>query len=128
MKAPTFELTGTGVLALGAVGAVGLLGLWLYSKKDDLAEAAETALARVNAIGGAITGDENFSLGGAVYDATHGGALDVRSAENLAYRGVNSIGEAVTGDKAWSLGGAIYDLFNPAPPPAVAPSTYGQRP
>lgn len=109
MKAPTFELTGTGVLALGALGAVGLLGLWLYSKKDAIvqaaADAAETAVASVNPA----------------------------SDRNLAYRGVNGIGGAITGVENWSLGGAIYDLLNPEPKPAVPdttpqPDPYGVAP
>lgn len=56
----------------------------------------------------ALTGSTG-TLGTDIYDATHGGALDVTSDQNMIYRGVNKIGEALTGSQDWTLGTAIYN-------------------
>ena len=51
-----------------------------------------------------LTGS-NGSIGGDIYDATHGGALDATSSNNFIYQGVSSL---VGGD----LGTKIYDWFH----------------
>jgi hypothetical protein len=63
----------------------------------------------VNSIGAWLSGNNKFDLGGAAYDATHGGALDVTSSNNAAYSGVNGIGAWLSGDKNFDLGSKIYD-------------------
>jgi hypothetical protein len=59
-------------------GVVGLLAAWfVYRKLGDVLNAVnplnrDNVIARgVNDIGGAITNDENFTLGGWIYDVTH---------------------------------------------------------
>jgi hypothetical protein len=55
-----------------------------------------------------VTGSDG-TIGTDIYDATHGGAVDITSDNNIINRGVSGIGSAVTGNKDWSLGTAIYD-------------------
>lgn len=55
-----------------------------------------------------VTGSAG-TIGGDFYDGTHGGVLDVTSANNVIYGGLSAAGELATGQKGWSLGGAIYD-------------------
>ena len=55
-----------------------------------------------------ITGSTG-SIGGDIYDATHGGALDVTSSNNVAASTVDNLGASVSGNPHWTLGGAIYD-------------------
>ncbi len=55
-----------------------------------------------------VTGS-NGTIGGDIYDATHGGKLDPTSSNNAASSTVDWIGQAISGDKNWNLGGAIYD-------------------
>jgi hypothetical protein len=117
----------TDVIAVGVAGAVLLAAAW-YAKKQ-ISAAADVVLpainpldphnlaySGVNAIGASLTGDENFTLGGSIYDATHGGVLDwggvvnPTSTNNVAYSGVNAIGGAISGQQGWSLGGWIYDV------------------
>lgn len=84
----------------------------------------------VNNIGALLTGNDDFSLGAAVYDAEHAGYFDYfspfgtlkliadktpdavkpTSDQNMIYQGVNKVGEKLTGDKGFSLGGWIYDV------------------
>jgi len=49
------------------------------------------------------------TIGGDIYDATHGGRLDPRSGNNAAAASVDWIGGAISGNSNWTLGGAIYD-------------------
>ena len=49
------------------------------------------------------------TIGGDIYDATHGGALDVTSENNAVYRLNNSMWGVVTGDPKFDLGSKIYD-------------------
>lgn len=83
MKAPNVNLSGTGILALAGLAALGLVGAWVYSNRKTIASAAERTLATVN-------------------------PADDR---NAAYSAVSAVGEAVTGRSGWTLGGAIADLF-----------------
>lgn len=69
-----------------------------------------------------LTGDENFSLGGWVYDVTHDDPLTGKSAsinvinpasdKNIINQGFEYLGQKVTGDKDWTLGGWLYGVFN----------------
>jgi hypothetical protein len=69
-----------------------------------------------------LTGDEDFSLGGWVYDVTHDdpvtgakapiNVVNPASDQNIIYKGVNGVGSYITGDKDFSLGGWLYGVFN----------------
>lgn len=83
------DLSGSGVLALAAVGVVGVAAFVLYSKRGAIAQGITDA-------------------GNAV-----GQAVNPTSDKNLAYRGVNAVGSAVSGDSSWSLGTWVYDLLHP---------------
>lgn len=81
---------------------------------------ADTNLAYqgVNSLGSWVTGDVNYNLGGATYDAVQEvqtWSANPASTQNPYYLTVNALGEKVTGDQNWTLGGAIYDAVNPAP-------------
>ena len=78
MKAPSIGLNGTGVLAIAGVLVVGFLGWKVYRRgaqvvTKDLNPASSDNVVNqaVTAIGQAASGDTNWTLGGAVYDATH---------------------------------------------------------
>jgi hypothetical protein len=115
----------TKVIMAGA--AVALIAVFYGSKK--LVDMAGDALPYfnpadskniinqgVNGLGQIVTGDESWTLGGSIYDATHGGSLDwggvvnPTSNNNIINQGVSGIGGAVSGDKNWTLGGWIYDV------------------
>jgi hypothetical protein len=117
----------TDIMIVGGIG-LGVIVLAWYAKSKvaavpgQLWDAAQAAAPYVNPadnnnvvnkgvswVGSLISGQPNWTLGGSIYDATHGGALDVTSSNNLIYSGVSGIGGAVTGDTSWTLGGAIYD-------------------
>jgi hypothetical protein len=117
--------TETKVIIAGA--AVALIAVFYGSKK--LVDAAEQALPYinpadsrnvinqgVNGLGELLSGEQGWTLGGSIYDATHGGALDwggvvnPTSNNNIINQGVSGIGGAVTGNKDWTLGGWIYDV------------------
>jgi len=72
----------------------------------------------VTGIGSWITDNPYWTLGGSIYDSTHGGWLDwggvvnPASSNNVVNQGVSGVGSWVTGDKNWSLGGQIYDWFH----------------
>jgi len=55
-----------------------------------------------------LTGS-NGSIGTDLYDATHGGRLDVTSSNNAAAATVDWFGGKITGNDSWSLGTAIYN-------------------
>lgn len=57
----------------------------------------------------AVTGSTG-SIGTDIYDATHGGGLDITSDNNFIYNGVSGLGGAVSGNKDWSLGTWLYDV------------------
>lgn len=65
-----------GVLVVGAIGAF-VWWKWgddigkLFTEKFNPASDKNLAYSGVNSVGAAITGDEAWSLGGAIYDATH---------------------------------------------------------
>lgn len=69
-----------------------------------------------------LTGNENFTLGGFVYDFTHDdpltgakapiNAVNPASDQNIIYKGVNGVGSYITGDDDFSLGGWLYGVFN----------------
>lgn len=77
MKAPEVNLTAGGVLAVVALAAVALV--WVQRKRigaavaDAVNPASEKNLAytAVNAVGGAVANDDSWTLGGAIYEATH---------------------------------------------------------
>lgn len=115
-------------LMLAAVGVVGLIAWTVYKKAGAVGDAVKKAApylnpasdqnliySGINAVGGAITQDDYWTLGGAVYDAVQvvGPAINPASDQNLIYSGVNAIGSAATGSNDWSLGGAIYDWTHP---------------
>jgi hypothetical protein len=80
------------VIAIGIAGAVLLAAGWYAKRKlagaaTAISNAAQQALpyinpadrnnvaySGVNALGGALTGDSSWSLGGWLYDISHGGA------------------------------------------------------
>lgn len=79
MKAPALNLTGSGVLATAALALVAGLGVMLWVRRGDIARAASGAAAAVNpadsrnlvnrgvsAVGEAVTGEQGWSLGGAL--------------------------------------------------------------
>lgn len=123
------------MLAIAAGAGVALIVVWQLGKAgravgQAIADGAvnpgsanNLAYRGVNSIGSAVTGDQSWNLGGAIYDWFHdvpadqpgAAAVDLNPADdrNLAYRGVNSAGQAITGDQSWSLGAAIWELFNP---------------
>lgn len=78
----------------------------------------------VNSVGATLTGDQNFTLGGAVYDWWHdvpanqpgAAAVDLNPADsrNIVNRNFEAAGKAMTGDPDWTLGGWIYDVTHPA--------------
>lgn len=75
-----------------------------------------------NRVGQWLTGDESWSLGGAVYDFTHDNpvtgekaavnVVNPASDKNIVYQGVNSVGSYITGDKDFTLGSWLYGVFN----------------
>lgn len=77
MKAPEVSLTAGGVLAVVALAAAALV--WVQRKRigaavvDAVNPASSSNLAytAVNAVGGSVSGDDSWNLGGAIYDATH---------------------------------------------------------
>jgi hypothetical protein len=56
----------------------------------------------------AVTGSTG-SIGGDIYDGTHGGAIDVTSPNNAVYRATNGVWGWVTGDENFDLGSKLYD-------------------
>lgn len=111
----------TTAIKLGAVAAVGLLGLYMVNR------ALTAGTAVVDAAGDALwavsptnnenvlyqtanvplqwaTGDPNATIGNTVYDVTHDGTLNPASANNWVYRNI------LIGGKP--LGIWAYDLFN----------------
>ncbi len=70
-----------------------------------------------------MTGDENFTLGGWLYDVTHDdpvtgakapiNVVNPASDKNIINQGVEYLGQKVSGNNSWTLGGWIYDVFNP---------------
>lgn len=83
MRAPNVNLSGTGILALAGLAALGLAGAWVYANRKTIASAAERTVATFN-------------------------PADDR---NAAYSAVSAVGEAVTGRQGWTLGGQIADWF-----------------
>lgn len=78
--ATNVEVSGTGVAALAGVALLGLVGLWLYSKRGAIAEAAQAVnpasdknivYQGVNAVTQAATGKPGISFGSWLYDVTH---------------------------------------------------------
>lgn len=77
MRAPEVNLTAGGVLAVVAVAALAML--WTQRRRISAAVAdavdptsrTNLAYSGVNAVGEAVTGQADWSLGVAVYDATH---------------------------------------------------------
>lgn len=55
-----------------------------------------------------VTGSDG-TIGGDIYDATHGGRLDPTSSNNGIYSMGNWTMEQITGEKGWDLGSKIYD-------------------
>jgi lipoprotein-anchoring transpeptidase ErfK/SrfK len=109
-------------------GAVVLLIAGFYASKK-LVDVAEQALPYINpadsnnlvnqgvtAVGSWITDNPNWTLGGSIYDATHGGSLDwggvvnPTSTNNVIYRAYNAYGSLIHGDPNWTLGGWLYDI------------------
>lgn len=101
-------ILGAAALALyvGARYLVGQLtgdtGALNPTNPDNIVNKGATALYQ------GVTGSTG-TIGGDLYDATHGGALDVSSDHNAIYSGVSGLGEAITGTKGWDLGSKIYD-------------------
>ena len=140
---PNLNIDASAVLVIGGVLAVGVLAykLWPSSKTlsavgDALNPASDKNLAYrgVNAAGSFLTGDADYTLGGAIYDlfnpdpmaqmATQAQKDNPRSpyyqpkyanTSNPFYSGANYLGTALTGDGDFTVGGWVYDLFNPDP-------------
>jgi len=130
LKEDALVVAGIGLAVLGLAwyakykitGAVSAVGGAVAAAGETLWDAAKTAAPYVNpadsgnvinrgvsGVGGFIMGDPTWTLGGAIYDGTHGGAIDITSNNNLAARTVNGIGGFIAGEENWTLGGAIYD-------------------
>jgi hypothetical protein len=65
-------------------------------------------------LGAKLSGDPNWTLGGAIYDQTHDGhsltdLVNPASRDNVLYTWDNYVGSTLTGDKNWTIGGQIYD-------------------
>lgn len=107
------------LIAIGIGGAILAAAAW-YAK-NKLEVVAPKVLAAVdptndqNIVNQTVTGfyqavtGSNGSIGGDIYDATHGGRLDITSSNNYAASSVDWIGERLSGNPNWSLGSAIYD-------------------
>jgi hypothetical protein len=71
------KLSASQILALGAVGIAGAVVYFGARKVGEVARAVNPASSDnivyrgVNALGGAVTGDRNFSFGSWVYDVFH---------------------------------------------------------
>jgi hypothetical protein len=129
------KIGATGVLALAGVGLAGLIVWRVYRTGGQVAEAAAELVTEdlnpaspdnlvnrgLSAIGAAITGEPEWSLGGQVYDWTHTDetdpgrntlltAINPADPDNVVNRGLSAIGESISGQPGWSLGGWIYDL------------------
>ncbi len=122
------KLSGTGVLAVAGLAVLGVAAWKLFpSLKElvthDLNPASEDNVVNrgVEALGRSITGDQYWTLGGSIYDATHTdphdpskntaiAAVNPADEGNLINRGVNAIGRSVSGNGSWTLGGWIYDF------------------
>jgi hypothetical protein len=67
------DLTPTNVAAIALVAVVAIVYVKRKAIGDALNPASDKNLAYtgVNAVGAAVTGDKDFTLGGAVYEATH---------------------------------------------------------
>ena len=104
----TREAASDGAAVLGDVGD----GLTPWSSDN-------WAYGGVNAIGSTLTGNQDWTLGGAFYDTIHtdngGLVIDPSNDENPIYSGVNAAGQYVTGDSAWSLGGWFHEVFHGDP-------------
>jgi len=91
------------VLARKAAGVVGeAVGAINPFNTDNIINQGVTSVYQT------VTGSTG-TIGTDIYDATHGGALDMTSKNNAAYSSVSAVGEWITGEKGWNLGGAIYD-------------------
>jgi hypothetical protein len=110
------------IIAVGVAGAVLLAAGW-YAKKK-LVGAAETVLPYINPadnanvinqgvewLGRSVSGDINWTPGIAIYDATHGGALDITSGNNIVNQRVESMYQTVTGSEG-SIGTDLYDAVD----------------
>lgn len=87
---------------------------------DDVIEpinpASQNNLAHkgVNWLGATVTGDENWSLGTAVYDRMNNGItfwdrINPASDKNALNSYTNWFGQTVSGNENWTLGTALYD-------------------
>lgn len=135
MNAPRLELSATAVLALAGLAVAGLVAWRVYSTGRQVAELAGDVIARdlnpasadnlvnraVSNVGASLTGDPNWTLGGAIFDLTHNDPDDPSrntvldpvnpaSERNVVNQGLQSIGRSISGDSTWTLGGWIYDL------------------
>lgn len=119
------RLGATGVLALAGIGLAGVVAWKLYSTGRDLANGAGEVLDAagdvlthelnpasadnvvnqgVTAIGQSITGKADWTLGGAIFDATHADPTDPTR---------NTIGDSIANAitaPGRALGGWLYDL------------------
>ena len=68
------NLSGSAILALAALGAVAFVIYEIHKNAALFNPTSDKNLAYtgVNNVGSSITGDPNWSLGGWVYDITHG--------------------------------------------------------
>lgn len=82
------------------------VGGWVNPAAD-----TNVVYSSINGVGAWLTGDVDYTLGGAIYDAGQA----IASPQNPVYSTVSAIGQGVTGDQHWTLGGAIHDAMNPAP-------------
>lgn len=85
------SVTGTGVLAVVAVVAVGAGAFWVYKNRERFNPTNPDNLAHsgANAVGAALTGDKDFSLGVKVFDA-------VDALKSLVGRGEPNLADPVT--------------------------------
>lgn len=142
MTGPRLELSATAVLALAGVAVAGVLAWRAYTTGREVAELAGEVIARdlnpassdnlvnraVTGVGATLTGDPNWTLGGAIFDLTHNDPDDPSrntvldpvnpaSERNVVNQGLQKIGRSISGDPTWTLGGWIYDMTNERPKP-----------
>jgi len=110
------SVQGAGAAVDSVAAAASTVGGWVNPTAD-----TNLAYRGVNALGSLATGDTNWTLGSATYDAVQGAKTELTtwsanpaSPQNPYYQTVNAAGAKLTGEPGWYLGGAIYDLLNPA--------------
>lgn len=141
MNTPRLELGGTAILAVAGLAVAGLVAWRAYQAAGDLAQAGADLVRKdlnpassdnvvnraLEQLGQAVTGEDNWTLGGQIFDWTHTdqadpgrntavAAINPADSDNLINRAVTAAGRSVSGDSSWTLGGWIYDVTHPSQP------------